>query len=623
MIENLGVLTPRPDWANGITETLSWMTSVTESPLAVEQRMGLRLSPRQMFEINFTLFGAPRTYFDLLVMQMAGSPFYLPLWHDTNRTTGLITPGMQTIPVDTTLSELSDCRLAVLLGDDPLDHEIVEVMSRTATALTLVSGLAGTWPAGARILPVKKVRVETQPSGSRFADRAYQARTRFLSLEPNTSSASATLGKFMGNYVLEEEPNEIEALAHSYDRKMFTLDEQVGLQLMSDVAGFVNQAYSWFAKGRAAQRRLRGLFYALQGRRVPIWIPSYFADFDLALPIGATDTVITVKRCGYTDAGGPFKNRQYILIQLTGGKSANPTRFYCKIAAAAINVAGDRELLDIVDPLGVYVPVESVLRISFISFCRLDQDAVEFVHHTDTRGLTTVNSVFRTDPGIGQHENGEGVPPVPPRPQPPPIFDPFRIPDQVLVGYAPSGSLGVAEPPAPDPTTYAFVAMQHSLTQEEVGFPNDLIVPNVGSNEFSIPLTGSFRVSWQCFFEFDFGIPETVKFRVAFFNTTLTPVETIIHISDIADPQITHVAGDVYRLVAPLVTPITNRILISAVASDPLLPITIQAQYITAGWVADTGGPILGMNVYAISNVEGDPIPYAEGDAFMKIEWWS
>lgn len=611
-IEQIGVLTSRPNWqGNGITETLSWLTSVSESPQAVEQRMGLRLSPRQMIEITFTLFGAERTYFDLLVMRMSGSPFYMPVWHDTGRTAALATPGMTTIAVDTTLSELADCRLAVLLGDNPFEYEIVEIFERSASALTLVAGLAQTWPAGSRIHPAKKVRVETQPSGQRYADRAYQATARFTSLEPNPSSAVATLGQFKGNYVLEEDPNDVEALAHNYERKMFALDQQVGLQVLSDVAGFVNQSYAWFGKGRAGQWRLRGLFYALQGRRVPIWIPTYFADFDLASPIGASDTTLIVKRCGYTEAGGPFKNREYILIQLTDG-----TRFYRQIGAASLNGPGTLELLAIDTALGQYIPIAAVQRISFLSFCRLDQDQVEFVHHTDTRGVTTVNSVFRTDPGIAgvNSEDETEIAPGTPASGPPYVFDPFRSPNGKVWTYNPGFATNAGSP---------YVGIWWSsrrstaeLINDNPGLPTDIgdafppsSISGSGSN-IALPLTGSFLVRVGLYWNnMGWDSPTTIYFRMQFPGSLIPDIEMVA----------LHEPGGQPIDLSRQFFFATKRTGIAANLVSPTVPLQVHLDYKFVG----------GVNAKPICNPAGDCEPFhgdasaVGGDAYYIVEWWS
>lgn len=398
-IENLGVLTPQPDWAGGLTETLIWMTSVTASPQMVEQRMGLRLSPRQQWEIGYTSWGPPRTYLDLLTMAGGGSPLYLPLWEDPCHLTMTTALGGKTLYVDDIANTaLADTRLAVLLGDDLWTSEVVEVFARGGNQLTLVAGLKQYWSAGARIYACKKVRVETHLSGSRHNDRAYVAKARYESLEPNLTTASVTLDEYEDYYVITEDPNDANSLTHTYDRKWFELDRNTGVQRISDVGGFTHQSHAFWARGRAAHRRLRALFYALDGRRVPIWVPSNFADFDLAEPVNASDTSITIRRCGYTDAGGPFYRRDHIMVYLRDG-----TRLYRAIIAAAVHEDGKHEVIGLDPPLGRYIRLDQVRRISFLMLSRLDQDSVEFVHPTDTLGVTTVNTVFRTDPGIGPH----------------------------------------------------------------------------------------------------------------------------------------------------------------------------------------------------------------------------
>lgn len=620
-LQNYAVFTVKPDWGQPITETLEWLTSVTESPNAVEQRMGLRISPRQKFEIGYVLFGPKRTYFDALTMAGGGSPLYLPLWHDCGFLDTDVSAGASALNIDTRWTEFQNCNFLVLMKDE-FNYELAEISAYTDSTITLNGPLNASWPfRTTRVYPVKQVYIEQQPSGDRFADRAGRFRLRFVSMEPNKSNAVSPLGTFMSNYVLETEPNEADSLRYSYDRKMYIIDEKTGIPLLSDVAPFLLQTHSWFAKGRQRASELRGVLYALMGRRVPIWIPSFYSDFELIDTTLAAGTTLHVKRCGYTDIGGPFKNREYILIHMRDG-----TRLYRKIVAASIVGAEgvSEDLLIDSAPTHDLTP-DNILRISFLSFSRLDQDSVELTHHTSSKGVTTSNLVFRTDPGIDgvSSETIFELPPFPDDPPGPIVIDPFKVPDQVRIGYSPFGSLGVAEPPAPDPTTYSFVGWQQFLTDEEVGFPDDLIIVETGNHLFHLPLTGSFRVSLKTWFDMDFGIPHFLKFRLVFFNTTLDPIEVQIELEGESDDQIVAVGSDRYRTVGPLVIPITSRRTVASVVDDPDLPIGIEAQFITAGWVADTGGPILGMNIFPEANDEADPLPYADGDAFIKIEWWS
>jgi hypothetical protein len=620
-LQNYAVFTVKPDWGQPISETLEWFTSVTESPNAVEQRMGLRVSPRQSFEIGYVLFGPKRTYFDTLTTAGSGSPLYLPLWHDCGFLDTDVSAGASALNIDTRWTELQNCRFLVLMKDE-FNYELAEISSFTDSTITLSGPLVKSWPLRTtRVYPVKQVYVQQQPSGDRFADKAARFRMRFVSMEPNKSNAVSPLGMFFGNYVLETEPNEDNSLRYSYDRKMYIIDEKTSIPMLSDVAPFILQTHNWFAHGRQRASQLRGLLYALMGRRVPIWVPTFYSDFELIGDTAADETELSVKRCGYADVGGPFKNREYILIHMRDG-----TRLYRKIVdAAVVGVEGDSERLTIDSAPTHDLTPDNVLRISFLSFSRLDQDTIELTHHTSSKGMTTSNLVFRTDPGIEgvASETIFELPPFPPGDDDHPIIDPFLIPDQMLWGYNPFGARGVAEPPTPDNPAYNTVAWQMFRDEEDVGFPADLIVIDVGNHLFELPLFGSFRVSLSCFFEFDFGIPNKVFFRIVFNNTTLDPIETSVTIDDIADADIFHVAGDVYRLVSSLNLPSTGRQSIAAVVVDPDLPVTIEAQFRTEGWVADTGGPILGMNIFACANPESAPVPYSEGDAFMTIEWWS
>lgn len=183
-LQPLGVFTIPPDWADGSIETLSWLTSTTESPQAVEQRMGLRISPRQMFEYSYTVFNRRRSHFDLLNMAAAGSPFYLPIWHDKALLTSAIIAGATTLNLDTRYTEFRNCTVAVLLKNE-YDYELVEVENFTNSSITLTNGTSRAWPAGSVVYPCKRVRVETQFSGDRHADKALKGRMRFESLETN------------------------------------------------------------------------------------------------------------------------------------------------------------------------------------------------------------------------------------------------------------------------------------------------------------------------------------------------------------------------------------------------------------------------------------------------------
>ena len=392
------------DWTDGVTETLEFLTTVGESPSAIEQRRGLRLTPRQYFEYQYILKGPERTYFDLLTMRAGGSPCYLPIWHDVEVLAVEHAAGMTALGISSTYTEFMNCD-AVMLGGTH-DYELVEILGRADTVVTLTTALINTWPAGTRVVPLKKVKLDQQPSTTRKTELIHVARVKFCSIEPNRTDAEPPLNTFGLQYVLETDPNEVDDLTYNYERVLSTLDNTMGLPTLSDVTGRVLQQFAWWCRGRQEHHQLRGLFYSLDGRRVPVWVPTIYADFEPVTPIGAGDLAINVKRCGFTNLGGPGPQREYILIHLHNG-----TRYYRKITNSIILGDGTSERIFIDEAVGEDISLAQLNRISFLVLCRLDQDAVEIIHHTATRGMTTVVAVFRSAAAKDGIENVIEIPP--------------------------------------------------------------------------------------------------------------------------------------------------------------------------------------------------------------------
>ena len=403
-IEPIPVWSLPIDWSDGTTESWEFLTTVGESAGGIEQRRGVRLTPRQYFEYSYILQGPERTYFDLLTMRSGGSFCYLPMWHDVELLVVEHTAGMTGLGINTTYTEFMNCD-AVFIGSTH-DYELVEIVGRADAVVTLTGPLVNTWPARTRVVPLKKVRLEQQPTTTRRSELVHVARVKFCSVENNGSDAENPLNSFGLQYVLEQDPNEVTDLTYVYERLLASLDNTTGLPTLADVTGRVLQQFAFWLKGRQALHQFRGLLYALDGRRVPVWVPTIYSDFEPVGPLGAGDLVIDVKRCGFTALGGPGPQREYILIHLQNG-----TRIYRRITNSVILGDGTTERLFLDATVGVDVPLAQLRRISFLVLCRLDQDTVELTHHTATRGMTTATVVFRSAAAKDGIENLFEVPP--------------------------------------------------------------------------------------------------------------------------------------------------------------------------------------------------------------------
>lgn len=175
-----------PDWADGVSETMAFMTAVNKSPTAIEQRLGLRRTPREMWELSFTVRGPTRTLFDLLTIRGGGSPLYLPIWQDQERLQSIARVGDLSIIVGSTEFTHFNTSFFLMVWRSPFDFDLAEIAEIDGSTIHLATGLTKEWLPGALVYPIKKCRFESQPNTSRRADRAFTARVRFITLaDPN------------------------------------------------------------------------------------------------------------------------------------------------------------------------------------------------------------------------------------------------------------------------------------------------------------------------------------------------------------------------------------------------------------------------------------------------------
>lgn len=392
-LANLPAWTITPDWRSGVLERLEWQTSVLASRTGVEQRRGLRLSPRRTFELSAVLTGTERSWFDLSVSRVGTGEWWLPTWHDGTRLDVAVAAGGLSLVLPTFDRSFRSPGAALLRGKAPHDYEVVEVASVDAGALNLAAGTAKAWPAGTRVYPLRRGRLTEQPKLARRSETVATTQLGFLVTEPDDHPHAVLPETYRDYPVLSVRPDERSSLEHVYERLVSDLDNGSGIPIVLDRGGrnLGTQQYSWFAFGRQEHAELRGLFYTLQGRLTPVWLPTFFADLTLAVA-GDTASALVVKRSGYVNFGIGLAGRQDIRIELNDG-----TAYHRRITNGALTSGGNERLL-LDTPLPSILQPSAVRRISFMALHRLDQDAIEIAHATDSDGVSTAVAAFRAVP---------------------------------------------------------------------------------------------------------------------------------------------------------------------------------------------------------------------------------
>lgn len=381
-----------PNWRGGIIERLTWATGVLGSDSGAEQAFSSRLSPRREFEATFNPVDDVRTFFDLFISELGGQEMMIPLWHDVHKTTAVAASAATRIDCHTEYGEFVAGGMAILVGADPWSHEVVEIEAVDGTGLDIVDGLSAEWLAGSVILPLRRSRLDLQPSMSGITSKVADSTLLFALNQANDlPDLGAWSGMTLDGYpVLERETNWIEPVEMGFSRIMETEDNGTGIPFMRDLAerAFRTKKHIWHLRGRQDNWEFRQFLYRMGGRRVPIWIPTGNRDMVVAANAAAGANNVQVRRVGLSYVGGPQPGRDRFLARTADGSQART------IGSMGVPSLPTYERINVTANLTYALPAGTVL--SFLEIMRAEGDSIELLHHTDVEGMTECTINFRS-----------------------------------------------------------------------------------------------------------------------------------------------------------------------------------------------------------------------------------
>jgi len=379
-----------PDWADGVVESLEWLTDILTSETAVEQRRALRLAPRREFEAQMYVEGSDRQLLDMLLYGWGSRVWALPMWHEIQLLQSDLALGAQRIDCTTQHLDFEAGGLAMLRGDTAFEFEVVEVATLDAGGLNLTRPTQSAWPRGSRLYPVRPAQLLEPPALTRLTDQAVAMDVRFRLSNPSNWPATLPTTLYRGFPVLEQRPDENEDLTSSFERLTQILDSGMSMPLLSTTSRALPvQGWRWLELGRAARASFRSMLYGLRGRQVPVWVPTHADDLQLVAPVNGAAIALDVANIAYTCFGQARPGRRDIRIELLNG-----TVFHRRITGST-EMAGGIERLAIDSALGQPVDPSQVARISWMVLSRGNSDRVEIEHQTDSEGVASCSLTFR------------------------------------------------------------------------------------------------------------------------------------------------------------------------------------------------------------------------------------
>lgn len=378
-----------PDWSTGLRETLQFKTDVMTAWSGAEQRRALRIAPRRRFEFSSPMANQERRIIEASLFAWSSMIWALPIFSDGQRLTSALSPGMLTVACDTVNRDFRAGGLAILITD-AANYEVLQITSVTNTSLALTNAVAGSWPVGSRLYPVRTARLASYPKITRRNGQFAEVQPSFVTVEPCDWTPASGLPTYRTYPVLENSP-EADGADASYERQANLIDNDTGVVEIDDTAdiGFPVWTHQWFMQGRTQRTFFRALMYLLKGRQGEIWVPTYQSDLKLVALIGTSATTIDVEMTGYTLYLVGQLNRKDIRIELLNG-----TVFYRRITGST-GVDANTERLSIDSALGQSVDPTQIRRISYMSLCRLNSDSIDLNHEGSDVGLATASTQWR------------------------------------------------------------------------------------------------------------------------------------------------------------------------------------------------------------------------------------
>jgi len=377
------------DWSRPVDESLTFLTDIHYAYSGSRTASPLRAAPRRSFGFDIVEWESSRRVLENMLYDWSSRVWSLPIWPDIVLLSTPVAEGALEVPVATAGLDFAVGRMA-MLWRDVSEYELVEVAEVLADRIRLARPTTRTWVRGTRLYPCRSARLVSAPSIKRLNGAAIRLQARFDIDEPCDWPAIAPVSTYLGHPVLEHRSDEGTDPEAAFERRIVTLDGDVGLVSAHDQTDLAWQrvSHAWRLHGRAERAAWRSLMYWLDGRARLVWIPTMTDDLVLLEAVTAVGDAMTVEWSGAARFLRLRDGRRHIRIALRSGQV-----LYRRVSAInELDAVREQLLLDAA--LGVSIAPAEVLSISWMTLSHLGSDTVELSHTTDSQGLADARVSF-------------------------------------------------------------------------------------------------------------------------------------------------------------------------------------------------------------------------------------
>lgn len=365
------------NWADGLDESLTWLTDVMVAHDRTEQRVQLRTMPRRAWDLRLVVAGDGRRKLETWLGLRKTRYLFAPVWRDETRANEAIAAGASVVHVDD--PQWLDFAIGRWLAVyDAWDHfEIRQVTGIGAGYVAVDAPFDGDWPVGSLVAPCRYGVALEQRRVSRFTEEVGDYRLRLEARNESLMPGIQSPDTYRSVLVCPFAPSWVGDAEETMDNKWVRLDNETGA-IEFDVQSeepVLSRSARFLLIGRAdIDLFLRFLFYCA-GRLAPFWLSGTDRGFELASPALTDATAIVAGNIAYEFALQGSAARTDIEMTTTAG-----TVIRRRITGVETLPTGE-ERLTLDGALPINVSAASLSRCAWLQLCRLDSDSIDLKWH--------------------------------------------------------------------------------------------------------------------------------------------------------------------------------------------------------------------------------------------------
>lgn len=369
-----------------LTERLRFLTDIFVSKDGSEQRVNLRVAPRQEFSFILLVESAARQRIENILFGVQDQPFDIPIWSEPIYLEAAASTSATSISATIAFADFRDGGQAIIMSDENTFDVLDEIDISVPGTISFTTGLTHDYPVGTPVMPLRPALIVGSPKVSRWPVNLTKYEINFALTDNTVDLSDISAFSTLSSKPIVDDANAIQdQLQEGWDRRVQLTDSATGIFSQTSFwdrsRRFSFKTFRAFTRQRAWE--VRQFLHWIRGQQKSFWLPTFGKDLTATANIVSGTAILTVVNAGYTDFTIQRTPRNIIRVVKKDGT------VYTKTVLSSAEVDEDTETITVTSNWSANVTVADIERIEILEKVRMDSDDVEIIH-VDELGQTEV-----------------------------------------------------------------------------------------------------------------------------------------------------------------------------------------------------------------------------------------